>query len=357
MTPVSFFLGANSANGFVSLYDHIIDRETANRVYILKGSPGSGKSSFMRQVGKQITAAGYESHTITCSNDPDSLDGIVFPQLGVALMDGTAPHVVEPLIPECVDTLVNLGQWIDKQSLFPFRHEILSLIQQKKKPYESAARCLQAAQVLEDEAFNMMITSDSIRKIERRAKGIISREIRPGAQGPVKECFLSAITPKGLICHFDTARALCPRLYLLKDNYGLAHLMLAPILKAVRQQNLPAYACYNPLRPGTQLESLLLPTLGVGFITANDILPYQGDSFRRVRLDACLDADLVQMHKQRLRFLTKCKRAFLDEAVDMLAQAHEIHDKLEAIYNPHVDFQNILLKADSVAQEILSLTA
>ena len=353
--PVSFFLGANSADGFASLYDHIIDRETAHRVYILKGGPGSGKSSFMRQIGQQVSAAGQEAHYITCSADPDSLDGVIFPHLGVALLDGTMPHAVEPLIPECVDTLINLGQWTDTDALFPLRHEISSLIQQKKKPYESATRCLQTAKVLEDEALNLVITPDVIHKIERRTKGIIRREIRPAARGVIQDRFLSAITPKGLVCHFDTARTLCPRLYLLKDSYGLAHLMLAPMVNTLRQQNIPAYACYNPLRPGVQLESLLIPALGVGFLTTNDMYPYEGDSFRRVRLDACLDTELMQMHKQRLRFLNKCKRALLDEAVGMLAQAHTIHDELEAIYNPHIDFQPIYNRAEAIAQEIIAL--
>ena len=49
---VCFYLGANSPSGFHSLYDQLIDPEEAQRIYILKGGPGCGKSSLMRRAGE-----------------------------------------------------------------------------------------------------------------------------------------------------------------------------------------------------------------------------------------------------------------------------------------------------------------
>ena len=90
----SFFLGANSARGFVSFYDDLIDLKTANGVYILKGCPGCGKSSLMKKVASAAESKSIKVERIYCSSDPDSLDGIVLPELGKAIVDGTAPHVV-----------------------------------------------------------------------------------------------------------------------------------------------------------------------------------------------------------------------------------------------------------------------
>ena len=44
MAQIRYFLGANSPNGFYSLYDQLIDLESAQAVYLLKGGPGCGKS-------------------------------------------------------------------------------------------------------------------------------------------------------------------------------------------------------------------------------------------------------------------------------------------------------------------------
>ena len=94
---IRYFLGANAPTGFYSLYSELIPLETARAVYILKGGPGCGKSTLMRQIGAHMEQAGFDTEYILCSGDPDSLDALVLPQKGVALVDGTAPHAAAPL--------------------------------------------------------------------------------------------------------------------------------------------------------------------------------------------------------------------------------------------------------------------
>lgn len=91
-----YFLGANSSQGFYSLYDQLIDPAGARCVYILKGGPGCGKSSLMRRVGQAAEQAGRTVEYISCSGDPDSLDAILLPELPCALVDGTAPQERAP---------------------------------------------------------------------------------------------------------------------------------------------------------------------------------------------------------------------------------------------------------------------
>ena len=105
---IQYFLGANSPQGFYSLYDQLLPPETANAIYIIKGGPGCGKSTLMRQVAAQAAQAGETVEYILCSGDPDSLDGVVLPRLKVALVDGTAPHVIEPKYPGMVEQYVNV---------------------------------------------------------------------------------------------------------------------------------------------------------------------------------------------------------------------------------------------------------
>ncbi len=89
---IKYFLGANSPQGFYSLYSELIDPAQARAIYILKGGPGCGKSTLMRRVGAALEEAGCTVEYICCSGDPDSLDAVIAPALGVALVDGTAPH-------------------------------------------------------------------------------------------------------------------------------------------------------------------------------------------------------------------------------------------------------------------------
>ena len=83
--------GGNTSKGFYSYYDNIIEKD-ANRIFILKGGPGTGKSSLMKKIAKEMLEKGYEVEYHHCSSDNNSIDGIVIPKLRVAMIDGTAPH-------------------------------------------------------------------------------------------------------------------------------------------------------------------------------------------------------------------------------------------------------------------------
>ena len=90
-------MGANSPNGFYSLYDQLLDPGEAEELLILKGGAGCGKSTLMRDVAARAEAQGIPVEYIGCSGDPDSLDAILLPDRRAAIVDGTAPHDTAPL--------------------------------------------------------------------------------------------------------------------------------------------------------------------------------------------------------------------------------------------------------------------
>ena len=92
-----FFAGANSGNGFQNLFSEMVDLEDTYDFMILKGGPGVGKNTFMREIGKTMERAGTPVEYLWCSGDPDSLDGVVIPALRCAVCDGTSPHGTAPL--------------------------------------------------------------------------------------------------------------------------------------------------------------------------------------------------------------------------------------------------------------------
>ena len=53
MTGVRLFAGANTAQGFYSFYP-LLARDDLQRVFILKGGPGTGKSTFMEEIAKSL---------------------------------------------------------------------------------------------------------------------------------------------------------------------------------------------------------------------------------------------------------------------------------------------------------------
>ena len=128
-----FFIGRNldyamGMEGSLKLKEDVYKRQGENMrdLIVLKGGPGVGKSTFMRCIGKQAEEKGLQIEYIRCSGDPDSLDAVCLPQLGVAVADGTAPHVVEPAYPAAVGRYVNLGQFYNVERLKERRREIVA---------------------------------------------------------------------------------------------------------------------------------------------------------------------------------------------------------------------------------------
>ncbi len=353
---VSFFLGANTPGGFYSLYDGMLPPGKARRVFLLKGGAGCGKSSLMRRVAAALEEAGHEVEYIFCSGDPDSLDAIVCEDLGAAVADATAPHVMEPQLPGVVESYIDLGRFYDHAALAPLREEIAAATEGYQSCYKRVYRCLTAAgQLMEDD--RALVSSPALEaKALKRAKGILSREVkRTGrAPGQVKRRFLGAVTCKGMLCGFDTVQALCPRVYELADSYGLAAGMLDFLAGAFRSAGYDVTLCPSPLFP-ERTEHLLVPELGVAFVTSTPALPYPGRAYRRVRLDAMIDGETLRRYKARLKFSRKVTAAILSEGIDALALAKARHDELERLYNPHVDFDGVYQQAQAVAEELLAL--
>ncbi|WP_243413613.1 hypothetical protein [Pseudoflavonifractor phocaeensis] len=351
---VCFFLGANAPTGFYSLYDQLIDRESARDYFLIKGGPGCGKSTLMRRVAARMEAAGHTVEYIQCSGDPDSLDAVVIPSLGAALVDATAPHVVEPTCPGALERYVNLGACYDTAALKPMRQALVQAMEGYPACYRRAYRCLRAASEIRADLRALLETPQLEERLLRRAKGILSRECKKtgGQPGKAVQRFLGAVCCRGVVCHFDTAEALCQRRYVLCDSYGLAHPLLSALAAGAMAAGYDVTVCPDPAQPD-RMSHLLIPSLSLAFLTSTPELPYEGHAYRRLRVDAMADPQAVRRSRARLRFGRKIAAALTEEAVEAMAQAKEKHDRLEALYNPHVDFDRVLATADRLAEELL----
>lgn len=356
MPNIQYFLGGNTSLGFYSLYHQLSDPAKHQAVYILKGGAGCGKSSLMRRVGRHAQAAGLQVVEVPCSGDPDSLDAVILPQLGAAVVDGTAPHVVEPACAGVVERYVDLSRFYSWEELQPLKGDIITMGAACSACYKRVYRCLGAAgELLED--VHDRVTSDLLtQKLARRARGIIARELRPTAatSGEELQGFLSAVTHKGPITLWETVESQAERVYELWDSYGLAHDLLAPILSAGLATGHQVVACPDPMAPH-RLAHLIFPQLSLAFVTSNSHTPWPHHPYRRLRLDAMVDREVYRASRPRLRFAQKVAQALVEQAVDGLRQAKAAHDDLEALYNTHVDFQGVYQVADQVAEELLSL--
>ena len=90
----------------------------------------------MSGIKQHMLEQGFEVEEYPCATDPDSLDAIFIPEIGVALLDGTAPHAIEPRNPGITDDIIWLGEYWDKKKLMESKYEILKLSKKAGKLFK-----------------------------------------------------------------------------------------------------------------------------------------------------------------------------------------------------------------------------
>jgi hypothetical protein len=355
MSTQKFFLGSNSPSGFYAYFDHLIDIDSAAAVYIVKGCPGRFQTTFMLRAASPLIEAGFEPEYIVSPLNPDSLDGIVFPELGAAFVDGTAPHVVEPLYPGLAESYVDLGRFCSNASLMQRRSEVMSTFRAYRAVFPEVYKCLSAASVIGNELFRCLYSEDSRSKTLKRTDGIIKREIKRGSRtGHDKVRFLSAVTHKGILFFNDTAAAICPKIFELYDTCGLSHFALSRIRDAALNAGHDVISCPCPMNPAAKLDHLLIPDLGIAFLTINDYLPSGSyEPYRRIHLDAYIGKDILTGSQKRIKFLEKTYTSLINDATEKLNEAKEICDVLESLYAPVMDVDGIAEYADNIGSELM----
>lgn len=338
-----YYLGANTPTGFYSYYNEL-DKCAKTRKYIIKGGPGTGKSSFMKKIGKAYEDAGEAVDYILCSSDPNSLDGVILKNLGTAFVDGTAPHTVDPEIPGAYDEIINLGDFWNKKKLYEHKEEIQSLQSDIKSHFDSAYRALAASEKIQEDIFSVLSRGTDFARMKKLTERIIKAEFKKKDDKPTPgECkcrFASGITPLGInFLLGENLEGL--RVYNIRDPYKTGGVILSKIAEFAisRGHNVIKYFC--PLSPNESPEHIVIEDLDLAFVTSNGYHEYKGIPFRTINLERYTSLEIKKEHRAKLKFLMKLKRVLIKDALHSVSSAKALHDELEEFYKSAMDFTRL----------------
>ena len=344
-TVTFFFLGANSKHGFYSLYDGFANGEQ-DILHIIKSGPGTGKSTFMKQIGKAAESKGLDVEYILCSGDPQSLDGVYIPALHTGWADGTAPHVLEPKHFGIDGIYTDLGQFCRQEILRENASQIKTNTSAYRLCYQKAYMYLQAAGNLQMKPPQLPAHIEE--RICTRAKSKIKKELtgaEASSRPPVKR-FLRAISCQGDYTLAQTLNTLCDRLCILESHMGLESLFFHEIIKEATERCIFHIKCPDPLSP-EQTEAVIFPDIGLCFASAQAAPSFQG-KVRTIHLDSYLE----DIHKPEYKQREKLKQQLMDAAYHQLARAKQYHDELERYYRPALDVDALNAYTESVIQKL-----
>ncbi|MGE7625376.1 PRK06851 family protein [Viridibacillus sp. NPDC096237] len=354
-----YFFGGNTARGFFSLYDsNFVGLE---KIFILKGGPGTGKSTLMKNIANDWQEKGYDVEFIHCASDSDSVDGVIFPSLKIGIVDGTEPHVIEPKAPGAVEEYVNLGDAWNSQQLSIKKDDILQLMKEKEEAYGQAYHSYAEALAVHDEWEAIYIANMDFEKLNaltEEIKSIFFGEIHLNKEANVRHRFLGAATPIGAVDYVPNLTENIRKRYFLKGRPGSGKSTLLKKLASTAEDrglDVEIYHCgFDP----NSLDMVILRELGIAIFDSTAPHEYfpsrEGDEIIDL-YNVAVFPRTDEIYEEQILGISTRYRNKMNEGTSSLAEAKKSHDKLEEIYQEAVDFSIVECIQKEVENTILEL--
>ncbi|NLK99923.1 MAG: hypothetical protein GX271_04595 [Clostridiales bacterium] len=344
---IKFLLGSNTKIGFVSLFDELRNPLEGKRLYIIKGGPGSGKSSLMKRVLKVLEAKEHSIEYFHCASDPGSLDAYIDYDSGIAMVDGTAPHTMDPRYPGAYDTIINMGDCWDESSLMAYKDEIIQLSdtisschQMATASIASAADFLNNNMTMAKPYVKLNVVNDFVRKLINDIKGT--------NKGKVKKRLLSAVSVGETVFFNETIAAYADKIYVIPDMWGAASkALLSALAHEASLLGLEHIICYCSIRTPHKIDHIIFPSAAIAVTTSNSFHSIKDNKHYLV---TNLMEEIPDTYIDRMSLHLNISKELIDLATDHIKDAKLMHDDLEAFYIKAMDFS----KVDPIFNRIIS---
>ena len=351
-----YFPGNNTPLGFFSYYKYILGQREANKIICIKGGPGTGKSTFMKKIAIYFAEKGEDIDYLHCSADENSLDGILLKNKKIAIIDGTSPHIIDPVTPGAVDKIINLGEYWNEEGILANKDEIIDLNEETSRWYRIAYNYLNAAKSVYrslEETYNDGAESSEIYRLVAdvigKEYGDLDISLKPGR---VKKFFASAITASGIVHYIPSLLGDMKTVYMINTPVGYSNSSFMEIIsEGAIYRGLDVECYYCPICPEEKIEHIIIPGLKTAYVTMNDlhdIEPWEiSDLWENDREIILVDmADYMNSFKmEKNRDLISSLRdefdILLNKTFVNLAKAKKTHMLVEDMYIPNMNFTEV----------------
>lgn len=345
------FPGANTANGSFNFFDNIITKNI-NRIFCLKGGPGVGKSSLMKKIANEFLEKGYDIELHYCPSDPSSLDAVLIKELGVVLLDGTAPHIVDPKDPGAIDEIVNLGDYWNLENLEKNKVEIVECGKDISSSFRRAYKYLKSAEPIyydiEEKYKDCMDFGQVNLLTEHFIYDLFKNASSTGIYQKERHLFGTAITPVGHVDYADSILSGVFKIYHLSGNIGTGKTtFLKRVCDKAIKKGMEVEVYHYPLIKD-KLETIIIKDLDIGITTSK---LFEGRN--TIDLDKYLDQYKLGKYEEEINFDKKVFDELINYGISNLKKAKAKHDVIEAHYVPNMRFDEIETLRKEIVNRIL----
>lgn len=249
-----------------------------------------------------------------------------------------------------MDTIVDLGKYVDRGLLSLYKDEIISAKSNNKQAYRRAFNFFKSSRFIYDEieaANKEYVDFEGINNLTKTAiERIFTKEVHKNKLDGFKErhLFSAAYTPEGVVDYTSSIIDGVKDRYFLNGNIGTGKTtFLKRIAEEARLRNLHVELFHNPMNPH-KLDSLIIKELNTIISTTKETKNY---IFTTIDLDEYFDSGNTGDEDFILY------NSLIDKGIEALKGAKENHGILESIYKKCINYRGITGEKDFLWKEIM----
>lgn len=329
------FTSIYTGQGFATFIPDLL--EGLRKVFILKGAPGSGKSTLIRMLGQMLYEKGYDVEFWVSSLNPITPDGVYVAQLDMAVVNGSLPQAIDPRYPGR-DEMIDLGGFWDKDLIETRTQEIVERIDETFAIRKRVYHLLDEANQIRRENRNLLKDKLNAERTNLLIKQLCQEMLScPAGE---KHYFASALTAEGRVSYINELSESCRKRYILQGPPGSGK---SRVIKEIAEEAkkkgyfLEYYHC--GLEPAL-VDMLIIKNLQIALIAGEiEVATRHWDVL--IDMSECLDPyDADQWMLQTSEGMRRME-GVLDKAQLELETLSNQHRQLKKIFSAAMDFDRL----------------
>ena len=342
---LNYYAEGNTSRGFYCLYESNL--QGLDKIFILKGGPGTGKSTLIRSLADEWLNKDYDVEILNSARENGSVDGVIIPKLKVAVVNGKEDAAIKAKLPGVIEQYIDMGEGLNSGKLEKHKEELIKLTEDIEASYQLAYDKFAEALKIHDEWEEVYIKNMDFAKANAIAEELIEKFFAGKSlqkEAVAKHRFLGAATPKGSVDFVPAITEEIGKRYFLKGRPGTGKSsMLRKIVAQGEKRgfDVEVYHCgFDPV----SLDMVLFRELDLVIFDSTSPHEY----FPGRESDEVVDMYEItvapgtdEKYASQIDDIRKRYKKRIKEGIGALAAAKELNDGLEQYYTNAMDFSEV----------------
>lgn len=340
-----YFVYGNTAQGFINKLSSNL--RGVENLFILRGRPGTGKACLMCNIAAECEKAGFQTEYLHCPSAPDTFDGIIVPELRLAVIDGTDLHYTKLITSDPAARYLDTDAAFDGSRLSELEEQISKIITGIGECHENAFQCFQDALRVHDQWEKIYIKSMDFQKADALASettALVLGDCRFDKPPVMKERFFGASTPSGAIDFIESLTKNISKRYLLKGRPGTGKSTLLKKVAAASSARGLDTEVYSCAFDSNSLDMIIWPELSKCLFDSTAPHLYEPSRPDDEVIDiyaACVTPGTDEKYEQELADIAGRYKQAIQKGTKHLSDAKGYLEALLGIYSSLADAEAV----------------